>query len=460
MFVKKYSLKHDIEPEEYWEKSLAVDFASAIEPPTIAAEQVKDLDFVIIARNFRNYYHFITEALIQLELVDQLKHHRGKIVLVSFGKEQSGFCEKLIEDFYPDLKPRVSFVFGKYQSEKAILPLQSYTQYFYGPMSEEIDVTNVLPNRDQWGVGPNISNFTQAVILQNSFESTLLRFHKRVTKLIKDDETPDLPKRVWIGRNEDSVRSRTMANGDLLFSRLKQIGFKEVFLEDLQPIEQAALFRSAEIVVGQHGAGFTNMMFSTSKTLFIEIGNFLSVKNRSWDWDQFTFVFGCRYLKFIGDIHEDEVVNVKENFASILPISLSEKAVDVITDVIRLNLNMNPEYADTYSLLNALVQCDEWKHVERMIAQLREDQYVDVPQLLLCLADWQIYNQDYDDAIESLQTAGFLDVGKQEILLRKIEIARLTKDNDLTTKLLMDAGRLFPDRIKRFEKASQFGYCP
>jgi capsular polysaccharide biosynthesis protein len=53
-----------------------------------------------------------------------------------------------------------------------------------------------------------------------------------------------------------------MRNRDELMAAISQLGFEKYVLEDLTPEEQIELFYDADVVVGTHGAGLTNLLFS------------------------------------------------------------------------------------------------------------------------------------------------------------------------------------------------------
>lgn len=75
---------------------------------------------------------------------------------------------------------------------------------------------------------------------------------------------PDRPgrhdRRILISRAD--VTRRRITNGAALARALKPLGFEEVVLQDIPFREQVELFFDAEIIVGAHGAGLTNMLFS------------------------------------------------------------------------------------------------------------------------------------------------------------------------------------------------------
>lgn len=77
------------------------------------------------------------------------------------------------------------------------------------------------------------------------------------------------PSRLYIDRR--AAAGRRIPNEDALVDALAQQGFSIVRLERLSVADQVALFRSAQIVVGQHGAGLTNIAFCQPGTIVYEL---------------------------------------------------------------------------------------------------------------------------------------------------------------------------------------------
>lgn len=70
--------------------------------------------------------------------------------------------------------------------------------------------------------------------------------------------------RIFISRVETERGSRRcIVNEDILFEKLEQQGFERYTLENLSLEEQIELFYDAEFVIGSHGAGLTNIMYSS-----------------------------------------------------------------------------------------------------------------------------------------------------------------------------------------------------
>ena len=82
-------------------------------------------------------------------------------------------------------------------------------------------------------------------------------------------EQAEKPVRIYISRTLPSAR--VIANEEELLPGLLEMGFQICHLEKMSFEKQVRLFRNAEVVVGPHGAGFTNLIFSKPGTSLVEI---------------------------------------------------------------------------------------------------------------------------------------------------------------------------------------------
>ena len=90
--------------------------------------------------------------------------------------------------------------------------------------------------------------------------------------LKKKKNNSKFPKKFYIDRSKDSnTNSRNIVNNDEVKKHLQKYGFKSITLSQYNFIDQVKLFNNAKIIVGLHGAGFANMVFSKPKTKIIEI---------------------------------------------------------------------------------------------------------------------------------------------------------------------------------------------
>jgi hypothetical protein len=76
-------------------------------------------------------------------------------------------------------------------------------------------------------------------------------------------------RRIFISRND--ATARRMLNSDSLFHDLENFGFERYILSELSIDEQQLIFKEAGMVVAEHGAGLTNLLWSGRGTYVIDI---------------------------------------------------------------------------------------------------------------------------------------------------------------------------------------------
>lgn len=86
---------------------------------------------------------------------------------------------------------------------------------------------------------------------------------------IPDSNNQNFPDKLYISRKNSMVRS--CENEADFESSLIEKGFKIVLLEELNFFEQVQLFMNAEYIIGAHGSGLANIIFSNNATKVIEI---------------------------------------------------------------------------------------------------------------------------------------------------------------------------------------------
>lgn len=79
----------------------------------------------------------------------------------------------------------------------------------------------------------------------------------------------DGKKKIFISRQNAKIRK--IINEEEIFALLKPLGFEKIFMEKLSVQEQAQIAHEAEIIVGTHGAGLTNIIFARPGTTIIEL---------------------------------------------------------------------------------------------------------------------------------------------------------------------------------------------
>ena len=97
---------------------------------------------------------------------------------------------------------------------------------------------------------------------------------KSLTKNISEDENYKHSKKIYIDRSDSTSNHsfmRKLINESEIKSRLEKVGFKSVKLSNISLENQIQIFKNAEIIVGLHGAGFTNLIFCNPNTNVIEL---------------------------------------------------------------------------------------------------------------------------------------------------------------------------------------------
>ncbi|MBN1689045.1 MAG: glycosyltransferase family 61 protein [Candidatus Omnitrophica bacterium] len=106
----------------------------------------------------------------------------------------------------------------------------------------------------------------------------------------------DYPKRLYISRS--NAKKRHVLNEEKLIIFLRSLGFETVDLENILIHDQIALFRSAEIIVGAHGAGLSNLVFCGPQAQVIELFSPAYVNGCYWALAE---QVGVRYAYLLGE---------------------------------------------------------------------------------------------------------------------------------------------------------------
>jgi capsular polysaccharide biosynthesis protein len=93
-----------------------------------------------------------------------------------------------------------------------------------------------------------------------------------VTKLkLVASKNSKTPRPRWIYVSRMKANRRRCLNEAVLEAELLKRDFQAIMLEDLAFEDQIVTFSEAELVVGLHGAGLTNLVFCKPGTLFVEV---------------------------------------------------------------------------------------------------------------------------------------------------------------------------------------------
>lgn len=91
------------------------------------------------------------------------------------------------------------------------------------------------------------------------------------------------PERIFVSRSKMSERKR-LANDDDLLPLIDAYGFSLIRPEEMSLAEQVRAFSNARVVLGPHGAGFTNLMFCPSARLLELQDSHFAPRLWYWRW--------------------------------------------------------------------------------------------------------------------------------------------------------------------------------
>ena len=109
------------------------------------------------------------------------------------------------------------------------------------------------------------------------------------------------PERIYISRNQAS--RRRIVNEEEVVNLLKKIGFQIITFESTSIREQALYLANAQIVVGPHGAGLTNILFCNPGTKIIE---FFAPEYIVVCYWVISNICGLQYYHLIGDKFDND----------------------------------------------------------------------------------------------------------------------------------------------------------
>ena len=89
----------------------------------------------------------------------------------------------------------------------------------------------------------------------------------------------DSNEKIYIDRTESKFNHCQIQNDNEIFNFLKEKGFSKYKVGELSFFEQIYLFNNAKIIIGAHGAAFTNLTFCKPNTKIIEIRPFTQLNN-------------------------------------------------------------------------------------------------------------------------------------------------------------------------------------
>jgi capsular polysaccharide biosynthesis protein len=210
------------------------------------------LDKVILINTLSsegNYCHWLRDHLIRFSYLNKLNINYSEYTLVS------SFSNFSYQQFSHEKLNDLGFNFKNYLSTKEVNHF-SANELIIPPY-----LTSAF-NADYLGFLKSEFQFLQKVFMQSP-------------KKVKQSD------RVFLSRRNSNRTSEDEAK--LISILVSNYNFTEIFLEEYNVCEQAAIFREAKVIIGLHGAGFTNISFCTQKTKILEIFSPNYIVTDFWD---------------------------------------------------------------------------------------------------------------------------------------------------------------------------------
>lgn len=319
--------------------------------PTYSGKLEPDVPFVVPCRNTFNYFHFLTESLSQLTLLDGMDF-KGEIFFHFPNPEekQRPFARAFAEALFPEFKGRIHFERAPKHYPRAITAYDVMGGHLHMPPTVQRGIGAFLPGEQQENASLHTIN-ALPMLTMNSVPAPLRALRERALAAIEIQDFGHLPKRIFVGRDTRQSRERHMVGEDLLFEHLQMFGFEYVVFENMAPLEQIAVMARAEMMVSYHGAGFANMLFAGPQTYVVEIGTHQTAQHRWADFWPVAHAANCRYISFFGDYKKEDPL-AEPDFKSdgLVPVSLCDDAVGEIMAFVVTVLGHAPTLTKTSTL--------------------------------------------------------------------------------------------------------------
>jgi len=227
---------------------------------------------------YSSYYHWITEYLPKIRLLEYYTNETGIEPTVLITPNSRRFVRETLETVgYPSYE---EWGGERANVDKLIVPLHRLHNFNY----HDPPRSNYNPSRDD-----------------------LCWLRKQVRSNIMDCEETTSPDRIYVSRqrtDSDHTSSRKVANYEDVEPILREFGFESYILEDLRFREQVRLFSEAEVIMGPHGAGLVNMIFSDNP-MIIEMFPTNIIKPHFYFLSN---IMGFEYESVITDSKEDDLL--------------------------------------------------------------------------------------------------------------------------------------------------------
>lgn len=232
----------------------------------------------LIPRYPTNYYHWMIETVPKVRYLREFENQTDVDVTLLLPAQAPGFVDETLD----------LLGWPEYRVVRAIVPMYEVRNLIIPSFSQQ------TPSDFEW---------LRDEILDAVFDA--------------DDVTGDTEggsEKIYVSRA--NAISRRVRNEDTVMDVLSKYGFERYLLENRSLAENARLFSQADVVVGPHGAGLTDIVFADDCTLLEFFGS-----RRNWAYMKLSETLGIEYEPmYCEDDSSDIVVDTDELEAKIKAI--------------------------------------------------------------------------------------------------------------------------------------------
>ncbi len=235
-----------------------------------------DLAVPLLGRWATNYSHWTEEYLAQLEGVRHYVEQTGETPTILIPPDPPAFISESLEHlgFAPDDYQELPA--ARVRLERAVLPSVRNC------WSTALDGYMRMPSGVRW-------------------------VRDAVMATVPQPEDGAYPSRILVSREQDA-EERRIVNWEAVESALSERGFQTVTMSGMEFREQKRLFAGADVIVGTHGAGLTELIYADDATILELFGDYYVPTY--FELAQFVGVtYGCLHCE---DEGSDLIVDVPE----------------------------------------------------------------------------------------------------------------------------------------------------
>ncbi len=423
--------------------------------PVVQKPVPKDTPFAVECRNTFNYYHFVTESLCQLCLVEETGLEGPIYIHFPNNDEKTRpFAHNFIAALFPELAARVIFQRAPVHHSRVVTPY-NFSNSFYQMPAAEVGLMDLYAPSNIYWKGRYATRASQGVLAMNSLDSSLLKLRARALAAIEGKDFSHLPRRFWVGRESDLSRQRVMKGESDILDMLKMFGFEFVAFERLSPLEQVAIMANAEMMVSYHGAGFTNMLFAGPQTYVVELGTLQTAMFRWGDFWRLANAAQCRYISFFADFNADDPL--KEPAFSedgIVPVHLSPAGLAQVMSFVVAVLGHVPKFSRPEEVQRLGEQLMKVGANDRALALFSAHDGLEQGHVGLSLATAECYDRlgDHFKQLSALHSAYGADPTNWTVLIQIVWCARTMELYETLRAALLALQDGFPERFAAFAK--------